>query len=132
MTSHTKASRTLKPSSLSEELDIMILRGYCGAKDLGTSSHFISGPWPMPRRKKCWRKNKENLDCQDILPRITLSSADQGHRRRKWHTLEDSPPKRPKQKDQHSGLAMGAWWRSNSRRGCHLRIKCPQLTVWPH
>ena len=32
MTSHMEASRTSKPSSLSEEPDIMILRGYCRAK----------------------------------------------------------------------------------------------------
>ena len=87
-----------------------------GPKDLGTPTHFISGPWPMLRKKKCPRKNKENPDCQDILPRTTLSSADQGHGRRKWHTLEGSPPRRPKQKDQHSGPTMGAWWRSNSRK----------------
>ena len=105
---------------------------FMGPKDLGTPAHFISGPWPMPRRKKCLKKNKENPDCQDILPRTTLSLADQGHGRRKRHTLEDSPPKRPKQKDQHSEPAMEAWWRSNSRRGCHLHIKYPQLIVWPH
>ena len=27
---------------------------------------------------------------------------------------------------------MRAWWRSNSKRSCYLRIKCPQLTVWPY
>ena len=105
---------------------------FVGPKDLGTSAYFISGLWPMPRRKKCPRRNKENPDCQDILPRTTLSSADQGHEMRKRQTPEDSPPRHPKQKDQHSGPTMGAGWRSNSRRGCHLRIKCPQLTVWPH
>ena len=109
MTSHTKASRTLKPSSLSEELDIMILRGYCRAKDLGTSSHFISGPWPMPRRKKCWRKNKENLDCQDILPRITLSSAKRDHGRGKRHVTKGSLLEHPKGKPEGSGLTIGAW-----------------------
>ena len=44
-------------------------------KDLATSAHFISSPRPMPRRKKCPRKNKENPDYQDILSRMTLSSA---------------------------------------------------------
>ena len=34
-----------------------------GPKDLGTPTHFISSPKPMPRRKKCPRTNKGNLDC---------------------------------------------------------------------
>ena len=34
-----------------------------GPKDLGTPTHFISSPKPMPRRKKCPRMNKGNLDC---------------------------------------------------------------------
>ena len=47
-----------------------------GPQDLGTPAHFISSPRSMPRRKKCPRMNKGNSDCQDILPRTTLSSAD--------------------------------------------------------
>ena len=27
---------------------------------------------------------------------------------------------------------MGAWRKGYCRRACHLRIKCPQLAVWPH
>ena len=50
-----------------------------GPKELVTPAHFISNLWPMPRKKKCSRMNKENLDCQDMLPRTTLSSADQDH-----------------------------------------------------
>ena len=37
-----------------------------------------------------------------------------------------------RKKDQYSGPAIGAWWRSNSRRSCHLHIKCPHLTIWSH
>ena len=41
--------------------------GFWGAivrpKDLGTPTHFISSPRPMPRRKKCPRTNKGNPDC---------------------------------------------------------------------
>ena len=50
-------------------------------KELATPAHFISSPWPMPRKKKCPRMNKESLDRQDILPRTTLSLADQDHER---------------------------------------------------
>ena len=44
MTSHTEASRTSKPSSPSEEPDIMILRGYCGAKGSRDLVPFHIGP----------------------------------------------------------------------------------------
>ena len=103
-----------------------------GPKDLGTPVHFISSPWPMPRRKKYPRTNKRNPDCQDILPRTTLSLADQNHGSRKRHTTRGSPLEHPKGSSEPSGLAIRAWWKSNSRRSCYLRIKYPQLTPWPH
>ena len=34
-----------------------------GLKDLGTPTHFISRPRPMPKRKKCPRTNKGNPVC---------------------------------------------------------------------
>ena len=103
-----------------------------GPKDLATLAHFISSPWPMPRRKKCPSTNKESPDCQDILPRTTLSSTNRDHGRGKRHVTRGSHLERPKVKHKHSGPAIGVWWRSNSKRGCHLRIKYPQLTSWPH
>ena len=102
-----------------------------GPKDLATPAHFILSPWPILKRKKCSRTNKESLDYQDILPRTTLSSADRDHGRGKRHATKGSLLERPKGKPKRSGPAIGAWWRSNSRRGCHLRIKYPQLTSWP-
>ena len=87
-----------------------------GPKDLVTPSHLISSPRPTLRKKKHLRTNKEGPSCWETSPRTTLSLANQGHGRRKRHTLKDSPPRRPKQNDQHSGPAMRAWWRSNSRR----------------
>ena len=36
MTSHDESRRTLKPSSLSEESNSRILRGYCGFKELSS------------------------------------------------------------------------------------------------
>ena len=62
-----------------------------GPKDLGTPAHFISSPRPMPIRKKCSMTNKGNLNYQDILPRTTLSSADQNHGRGKRHVAIGSP-----------------------------------------
>ena len=101
-------------------------------KGLATPAHLILSSKPTPRKKKRLRTNKEGPNCWETLPRMTLSSASQGQERRKWHTPKDSPPRRPKQKNQYSEPAMRAWWRNDSRRGCHLRIKYPQLTVWPH
>ena len=44
MTSHDEGSRTTKPSSLSEEPDSRIWRGYCGAKGFGNPSPFHFKP----------------------------------------------------------------------------------------
>ena len=103
-----------------------------GPKDLGTLAHFISSPWPIPRRKKCPMTNKENPHCQDIPPRTTLSSADRNHGRGKHYTTRGNLLEHPKGSPEHSKPAIGAWYKTNSRRGCHLRIKYPQLTSWPH
>ena len=67
-------------------------------KNLATLPHFISGPRPMPRRKKCPRTNKEGPNCQETLPRTILSSTNLSHGRKKRHALKDSLPGRPKQK----------------------------------
>ena len=80
-----------------------------GSKDLGTLTHFISDPWPMPRRKKCPRMNKENPDCQDILSRMTLSSTDQNHGRGKRHAARGGLLEHPKGSSERSGPAMGVW-----------------------
>ena len=78
-------------------------------KDLATPAHFISSPWPMPRRKKCPRTNKESPDCQDILPRITLSSADRDHGRGKHHATKGSLLEHPKGNPERRGPAIRAW-----------------------
>ena len=94
-----------------------------GWKIWQSPAHFISSPRPTTRKKKRLRMSKEGPSCWEAPPRTILSLANQGHWRGKQHTLKDNPPSRPKQKDQHNGIAMGAWWRSNFRRSCHLRIK---------
>ena len=79
-----------------------------GLKDLVAPAYLTSGPWPTPRRKKCLRTNKENPDCQDILPRTTLSSADQNHGRGKHRAAKGSLLEHPKGSSKRSGPAIGA------------------------
>ena len=140
LTSHDIGPRTSKSSSPPEEPDNRIFRGYCRAKGIGDlgpfhikpMAHFISSPWPMPRRKICPRTSKESPNCQDILPKTTLSSANWDHERGKCHATKGSLLECLKGEPKHSGPAIGAWWRSNPRKGCHFRIKYPQLTSWLH
>ena len=80
-----------------------------GPKDLEILTHFISSPRPMPRMKKYPRTNKESPDCQDILPMMTLSSANRDHRRGKHHATNGSLLERPKGKHKRSGPAIEAW-----------------------
>ena len=80
-----------------------------GPKDPGTPAHFISSPRSIPRRKKCPRMNKRNLDCQDILPKMTLSSTDQNHGREKRHVARGNPFEHPKGSSEPNGPAIGAW-----------------------
>ena len=102
-----------------------------GTKNLATPAHFTSSPRLMPKRKKCLRTNKEGSNCQDILLRTILFLASRDHGRRKRHATKGSLLECPKGKHKCSRPAMGAWWRSNSREGCHLRIKYPQITSCP-
>ena len=103
-----------------------------GPKNLATPAHFTSSPRPTLKRKKCPRTNKEGSNYQDILSRTILFSASRDYGRRKRHATKSSLLERPKGKHKCSWPAMGAWWRSNSRKGYHIRIKYPQLTSWPH
>ena len=105
-------------------------------------AHFISSPRPMPRRKKFPMTNKGNPNCQDILPRMTLSSADQNHRRGRHQITRSSPLEDPKGDSRDTRSVpwvgketlgpIGEWWRDNPRKSRHLRIKYPQLIPWPH
>ena len=80
-----------------------------GPKDLGDLAHYISSPRLMPRRRKCLRTNKGNLDCQDILLRTTLSFADQNHGKGKRHVARGGPLEHLKGSSESNGLAIGAW-----------------------
>ena len=103
-----------------------------GSKNLTTPAHFILGLRPTPRKKKCPKMNEESPNCQAASPRTILSLANRDYRGEERHAIKGRLAKHPKKKDKYCGSAMGAWWRSNSRRNYHLRIKCPQLTFWPH
>ena len=106
-----------------------------GQKVLEASAHSISSPRPTPRRKKCSGTNERNPDCQNVLPRTTLSSAGQNHGRGRRHVARGNPLEDRKRDSKPYGLAVGVWWRGNPRRRCHLRIKYLQLTplmwMWP-
>ena len=80
-----------------------------GQKVLEASDHSISSPKPTPRRKKCPRTNEGNPDCENVLPRMTLSSAGQNHRRGRCHVARDNPLEDPKRDSKPYGLAIGAW-----------------------
>ena len=92
-----------------QRLSLIPIYAFVGLKDLEIPVHFISGPWPMPRRKKCPRTNKKNPNYQDILPRTTLSSADQNHGRGKRHAARGSLLEHPKGSSERSEPVIRAW-----------------------
>ena len=87
-----------------------------GQKVLEASTHSISSPKPTSRRKKCQGTNEGDPDCQNVLPRTTLSSAGQNHGRGRRHVVRGNPLEDRKRDSKPYGLAIGAWWRSNPRR----------------
>ena len=80
---------------------------FCGAKEFGNPTHFISSPKPEPRRKKYPRTNEEGPNCQKTLPRTILFLANRDHGRKKWHTTKGSLSERPKGKHKCNESAMG-------------------------
>ena len=80
-----------------------------GQKVLEDSAHSILNPKPTLRRKKCPRTNEGNLDCENVLPRMTLSSASQNHRRGRRHFTRGNPLENPKRDSKPYGLAIRAW-----------------------
>ena len=80
-----------------------------GQRVLEALTHSISSSRPTPRRKKCLKTNERNPDCQNILPRMTLSSANQNHKRRRRHVARGSSLDDPKGDSKPNGPAIGAW-----------------------
>ena len=80
-----------------------------GQKVLEASAHSISSPRPMLRRKKYPRTNEGNPGCQNVLPRTTLFSVGQNHRRGRRHVTRGNPLEDPKRDSKTYGLAIGVW-----------------------
>ena len=78
-----------------------------GQKVLEVSAHSISSPRATPRRKKCLGTNEENPNCQNVLPRATLSSTGQNHGRKKRHIARGHPLEDHKRDSKPYGLAIG-------------------------
>ena len=68
MTSHDKGLRTSKSSSLSEESDNRILRGYCGVKEFGH-------PGPLYTKPKAHAEKEKMLEDKRIKPKLPSSIA---------------------------------------------------------
>ena len=103
-----------------------------GSKILATLAHFILNPRPTPRKKKHSRTNEKSPNCQAASPRTIPSSANRDYKGEERHAIKGRLAEHPKKQDKYCGSAMGAWWKNNSRRNCHLYIKYPQLTFWPY
>ena len=90
-------------------MSIMSPNKSCGAKGSRDSSPLHIKPKAHAEEEKCPRTNKGNPDCQDILPRTTLSSADQNHKRGRRHVARGSPLEDPKRDSEPSGPAIRVW-----------------------
>ena len=73
LTSHDRSLMLPKPSSPSKDPDSKILRGYCGAKELGNPGPLYAGSKDRAE-EKCPRTCDENPDGLEMLPRTILSS----------------------------------------------------------
>ena len=131
-TGHDIGPRISKSSSSPEKLDSRILRGYCGAKGIGDPGPFHIKPMAHAEEKGMSEDEKKSSDRQDTLPRTTLSSANRDHEKGKYHAIEGSLLERPNGESQCCEPPIGAWWRSNPMKSCHIRIKYTQLISWPH
>ena len=72
-------------------------------------AHSILSLRFTPRRKKCPRTDEGNPYSQNVLLRITLSSAGQNHRIGRCHVVQDNPLEGHKRDFKLYGLAIGAW-----------------------
>ena len=70
LTSHDKGPRTSKSSSLFEEPDSRILRGYCGVKEFGH-------PGPLYTKPKAHAKEEEMLQDERRSSKLPRSIAEE-------------------------------------------------------
>ena len=100
----------------------------CGVKEFDHLSPLYNRPKAHADEEEMledeWKKSK--------FPSSIAEDRNRDYRGEERHAIKGRLVEHPKKKDKYYGSAMRAWWRSNSRRNYHLRIKCPQLTFWPY
>ena len=104
----------------------------CGAEGFGNLGPFHIKPKARAEEEEMSEDKQRKSRLSGYTAKDDLVLGERDHGRGKRHATNDGLLKHPKGKHKRSRPAIGAWWRSNSRRGCHLCIKCPQLTSWPH
>ena len=107
-----------KPSSPSKERNSRVLRGYCGAREFVTPTHFTLGPKACAedmQRKSKWPRNAAENNPVLGIPKP---------RREEWHAIKGSPQSAPRKKDEYSRTHTGVQCGSGSRKNCHLCIEC--------
>ena len=122
MTSHDSGLMLPKPSSLSEDSDSRILRGYCRARELGDPGPVCVGPKAHVEERKCSRTYDENPNGLEMLPRTIPSLASQNPEGKNGTSSKAASQNVPRRKDEYSRTHTGVWCRSSSRKDCHLRI----------
>ena len=113
-------------------LNIFFYYYYCGAKEFDNPGPLYTKPKAHTEEEEMAEDNKESPNSLETLPRTIWFSTILDPRREERHAVKGSLLECLKKKDKYSKTSMGAWCRSNSKRNCHLCIKCPQLTFWPH
>ena len=100
---------------------MVVANDYCEAKGIGDPVLFQIKPMTHAKEEEIFddEQRKSRLPC----PRQTEIIEGESAMLPKGSLLE-----RPKGNPKRNGPATGAWWRSNSRKGYHIRIKYPQLT----
>ena len=132
MTSHDIGLRTSKSSFSPKELDSKILRGYCGAKGIDDPDSFHIKPMAHAEEEEMSEDEQRKSRLLGYTVEDNPILGEPRSRKGKVPRHQGSLLEHPKGKPKYRGPAIGAWWRSNPRKGCHLRIKYPQLTFWPH
>ena len=101
----------------------------CGARR-SQRLQLIPSQTQGPRRggRSVQGRNEGNPNCQNVLPRTTLSSVGQNHGKKAATSPEDIHSRITKKIPSHMGQPQGNRWGGNPRKSYHLRIKYAQLT----
>ena len=104
----------------------------CGAKGIGDSGPFHIKLIAHAKEEEMSEDKQRKSRPLGVMSRTTLSSVDQDHERGRCHATKESLLERPNGNPKCHGPTIGAWRRSDPRKGRYLHIKYPQLTSWPH